>query len=50
MALICFLDVPISLGLAVLIAGSAATHREHFTGNEFVKSRTAPQPNTFVLC
>lgn len=50
MALICFLDVPISLRLAVLIAGFAATHREYFPGNEFVKSRTVVQPNTYVLC
>lgn len=50
MALICFLDVPISLRLAVLIAGFAATRREYFSGNEFVKSRTVVQPNTYVLC
>lgn len=49
MALICFLDVPILLSLTVLIAGFTATHREYFPGNEFVKSRTAPQPNTYVL-
>lgn len=49
MVLICFLDVPISLRLTVLIAGFAATHREYYPGNEFVKSQTVVQPNTYVL-
>lgn len=49
MTLICFLDVPISLSLTVLIAGFAATHREYFPGNEFVKSCTVGQPVALPL-
>lgn len=49
MALICFFDMPISLWLTVIIASFAATHGEYFPGNEFVKSCTVVQPNTYVL-